>query len=198
MSHPDRDRGSEAVRTGIDAVVRQIEAADPEAPTPCVRWSVHDLVRHLEAIAGAYLLWTGSAVGGRIARLRVGDELARYNDLMLERLPTLPLPVHARRFADLATDHLRLARVTWDMPVLETPDDVVLVVGRHAGGVALEWHVHAWDLARSRHDDHRPDDDAVTVMARAWDDVYAGLTGTVRDTGADPWGSLLVASGRTP
>ena len=198
MSQPDRDTVIEAVRTGIDAVVVQVDAADPDAPTPCEHWRTHDLVRHLEAIAGAYLLWTGSAVGGRIARLRVGGELARYNDLMLERLPRLALPVHARRFEDLATDHLRLACATWDMPVLETPDDVVLEVGRHAGGVALEWHVHASDLARSRGTDHRPDDDAVAVMAHAWDDVYAGLTGTVRDTGIDPWTSLLAASGRTP
>lgn len=198
MNRPDRDTVLASVRTGIAAVVTQIDAADPGAPTTCARWSVHDLVRHVEAIAGAFLLWTGSAVGGRIARLRVGDELADYNDLMLERLPRLPLAVHARRFEQLATDHLRLARATWDMPVLETPDDVVLEVGRHAGGVALEWHVHAWDLARSRQADHRPDDDAMRVMGRAWDDVYAGLTGTLRDTGADPWRSLLVASGRTP
>ena len=198
MSQPDRDMVLSAVRAGIVAVVAEIEMADPEAPTPCTRWCVHDLVRHVEAIAGAYLLWTGSAVGGRIARLPVGDGLARYNDLMLQRLPRLAPRDHARRFQDLATDHVRLALATWDMPVLETPDDVVLVVGRHAGGVALEWHVHAWDLARSRHADHRPDDDALSVLAHAWDDVYAGLTGTLRDTGSDPWASLLVASGRTP
>ena len=198
MSRPDRETVLEAVRTGLLAVVAELEVADPDAQTPCAQWRVHDLARHLEAIAGAFLLWTGSAVGGRIARLRVGEDLARYNDLMLTRLPRLALDVHARRYEALALDHARLARATWDMPVLETPDDVVLEVGRHAGGVALEWHVHAWDLARARGAGHRPAATDVEVMAHAWDDVFAGLTGMVRDTRTDPWESLLCASGRTP
>lgn len=198
MTHPDRDAVLAAVRTGISAIVSVVDAADPEAATPCAQWDVHDLVRHVEAIAGAYLLWTGSAVGGRIARMRTGEDLARYNALMLDRLPRLALPVHARRFAAMATDHVRLAGATWDMPMLETPDDAILDVGQHARLAALEWHVHAWDLAQSRGATHEPDDDAVAVMVAAWDGTLSGLTGAVREPSDDTWASVLVATGRTP
>ena len=199
MSARDPDTILAAARTGIYAVVAEVDAADPGAPTPCERWTVHDLVRHLEAIAGAYLLWTGSAVGGRIARMRVGDDLARYNELMLQRLPRVALPVHARRFEALATDHVRLARATWEMPMLETPDDVPLDVGQHAGITAVEWHVHAWDLARARGRDHVPDDLSLDVVLRVWDDTLGAVTGAVRDPQTDDaWAALLVATGRTP
>ncbi len=63
MSARDPDAVLGAVRTGIYAIAAEVDLADPDAATPCTRWTVHDLVRHLEAIAGAYLLWTGPPSG---------------------------------------------------------------------------------------------------------------------------------------
>lgn len=198
MSPPDRDATVAAVELGIDAVTARAIGAPTEAATPCPAWCVHDLVRHLEAIAGAYLLWTGSAVGGRIARMRLGDDLGHYNQLMLERLPRLTVADHVRRFRELASDHARLARVTWSMPMLTSPDGIVIDVGRHAGVVAVEWHVHAWDLARAGGATHEPDGATLDVLTAAWDDTLAGLTGAQRDPAGGAWTSVLLATGRTP
>ena len=100
-------------------------------------------------------------------------------------------------FVDADAD-VRLARRTWDVPMLQTPDDVVLDVGTHAAGAAVEWHVHTWDLTCGGPDRHRPDDDVVDVMTTAWDDVLAAVTGIHRDPTGDPWASILHATGRTP
>ena len=198
MTRPDRDDVLSAVEAGIDAVLGALDGADPTAGTSSGSWRVLDLARHLEAIAGAYLLWTGSAVGGRVARMRVGAELAAYNELMLHRLPVLSADAHAERYHALAQDHVRLARRTWDAPMLETPDDVVLDVGTHAAVAAVEWHVHTWDLTCGAERRHRPDDRVVEVMTTAWDDVLAAVTGVHRDPSGDPWASILSATGRTP
>lgn len=198
MTHPDRAATLTAVDAGIAAVVDGIAAGHPDRPTVCSAWHTLDLARHVEAIAGAYLLWAGSAVGGRIARMRVGDDLDRYNALMLERLPRLSLAEHGRRFHALAADHARLAEVAWTTPMLETPDGTVLDVGRHSGVVAIEWHVHAWDLARAVEADHVPTASTRDVLVHTWDDVMAEVLGAQRPATDDPWTSLLLATGRTP
>lgn len=198
MSGPDRDTVCSAVQAGIDAVMALVDRADADAPTPCRDWALLDLVRHLEGIAGAYLLWVGSAVGGRVAHLRVGQELAAYNAQVLERLPVLTVGEHAHRFHQMAGDHLRLAQATWERPVLETPDDVILDVGTHAGVAAVEWHVHAWDLAWSVGRSHVPTADVLDVLTRTWDDVLALVTGAPRPDADDDWEGLLRATGRVP
>jgi uncharacterized protein (TIGR03083 family) len=198
VTRPDRTTTLAAVRSGVDAVLAQLDRVAPDAPTPCVRWDARQLARHLEAIAGAYLLWNGSAVGGRVARLRTATELARYNELMLQRLPRLTLADHRRRFLALACDHLRLAAATWDLPMVETPDGTPVEVGIHAGTAAVEWHVHAWDLARAADRDHTPPAEALRVVTRAWDTTLAQVTGVERDPDLPPWTSVLVASGRRP
>lgn len=198
MRTPDRGATLAAVAAGAEAVVAAVRDGRPDAASPCAGWDALTVVRHLEGIAGAYLLWTGSSLGGRIARMRTGVEAASYNATILDRLPRLGLAEHLDRFVALASDHVRLAHVTWTTPMLETPDDVLLTVGQHAGVAAVEWHVHAWDLARSQGRQHTPDPASLAVCVAAWEEVLADVTGTVLDETAAPWPALLVATGRTP
>lgn len=196
------DAAREATLAAIDAGVTAIEAVaaglDPTRPTACADWTVHDLVRHLEAIAGAYVLWVGAAIGGRIGRVRTPQELEGYNRRMLQRLPDASTDRHLHQFGELARDHRRLVRTGWTHPMLRTPGDALVSVGDHARVVAVEWHVHAWDLGQGTDDRHRPTPSSLDVLCAAWDDTLADLTGVTRDTHADPWTFLLTATGRTP
>lgn len=198
MTAEDRRRVLAAVERGVRDVHDFALVAAPDASTPCGTWRVHDLVRHLETVASMYVLWVGAALGGRTSRLRVGAELLAHNALMLERLPEHPTVEHAARHRDLALDHVRLSERGWDHPMLATPGDRLLTVGEHAGVAAVEWQVHAWDLATAAGIPHIPDEDDLRVLTVAWDDVLAQTTGTIRETSGDRWTSLLVATGRTP
>ena len=67
-----------------------------------------------------------------------------------------------------------------------------------AGAACAEWHLHAWDLARSLGKDYRPADPELVLTA--WQggtpQLWAGLPAEPgRD---DPWYVLLLASGRDP
>ncbi|HVC68328.1 MAG TPA: hypothetical protein VND44_12095 [Acidimicrobiales bacterium] len=95
----------------------------------------------------------------------------------------------AREFvkeADAYADRLRSA--SWTMALGEWSGLDALTVGQHTGIVLGEWHVHAWDLARSVGLDHRPDDAVI---------VAKGQEVMLRGTGpGDPWIQVLKGYGR--
>ena len=66
-----------------------------------------------------------------------------------------------------------------------------------AGAACAEWHLHAWDLARSLGKDYRPADPELVLAA--WQagtpQLWPVLTGW---DGDDPWHFLLALSGRDP
>lgn len=196
------DAAREATLAAIDAGIAAIESTagrvDPPDPSACTGWTVHDLVRHLEAIAGAYVLWAGAAIGGRIGRMRTPRELEDYNDQMLQRLPERSTDRHLQQFGDLARDHRRLVATGWSHPMLHTPGDALLRVGDHGRLAAVEWHLHAWDLGEATDDRHRPTATSLEVLCGAWDQTLGDLAGVPRDTGDDPWTFLLAATGRIP
>jgi len=65
-----------------------------------------------------------------------------------------------------------------------------LTVGEHTAVAVGEWHIHAWDLARSAGVDHRPADPITVAAGRAVlpEPLPAG----------DPWLATLTWSGRSP
>jgi hypothetical protein len=67
---------------------------------------------------------------------------------------------------------------------------LALTVGQHTGLAAGEWHVHAWDLARSAAAVHRPTDPGTVAAARA---VLFGPPAA-----GDPWQGVLISARRTP
>ena len=72
-----------------------------------------------------------------------------------------------------------------------------MTVGGMAGAACAEWHLHAWDLARSLGKDYRPADPGLVLaawrggMPQLWPEL-AGWDGD------DPWHYLLLASSRDP
>jgi hypothetical protein len=71
-----------------------------------------------------------------------------------------------------------------------------------AGAACAEWHLHAWDLARSLGKDYRPADPEIVLaawragMPQLWPAPAGG--GLATGDADDPWHFLLIASGRDP
>jgi hypothetical protein len=67
-----------------------------------------------------------------------------------------------------------------------------------AGLACAEWHLHAWDLARSLGKDYRPADPELVLAAwrAGTPQLWPPLTTGWADD--DPWSFLLGASGRDP
>jgi hypothetical protein len=167
-------------------------------PTPCALWSLRDLVRHLEIIAGAYVLWVGAAIGGRVGTLRMGGAQDAWNAELLARLPARDTAAHRARFAALAGDHRRLVAAAADLPMFELAGGARWTVGDHAGVVALEWHVHAWDLAAAAGQIHRPAPDDVATLAGVWEHLQGPAVGVPLPVLDDAWAAILTAAGRRP
>jgi hypothetical protein len=204
-----------AYRDGV-TVICELAAQFPEAtwlaPTPCAEWRAVDLAGHLRCVADDYHEYLDDAPASRLARLMAGDapadapedatadslarKLARQNAAELAALPDAPGPEHIRAFAESARSYGRRLPQSWDLThhrYLQTD----VTVGAVAGAACAEWHLHAWDLARSLGKDYRPADPELVLAAwrGGMPQLWPELTG--RD-GDDPWHHLLTASGRDP
>jgi len=124
-------------------------------------------------------------------------KLARQNAAELAALPDVPGPEHIAAFAESARSYGRRLTESWDLPHHHYLGNVV-TVGAMAGAACAEWHLHAWDLARSLGKDYRPADPELVLAAwrgglpQLWPEFRA------RSDSDDPWHYLLAACGRDP
>jgi uncharacterized protein (TIGR03086 family) len=168
------------------ARVDGVPAGAWDAPTPCTKWTVRDLVNHVVGEDA----WTGPLMrGSTIAE--VGDSLD--GDLLGDQ----PAEV-ARRRADEA-----VAVVTETLPAGAR---VHLSYGNEDGEeyvrqLAADHLVHAWDLAAATGGDRTLDADLVTEVS-TWfagrEDMYraGGVIGPRVDADGDPQTELLAGCGR--
>jgi Mycothiol maleylpyruvate isomerase N-terminal domain len=175
------------------------------AATPCTEWRAVDLAGHLRCVADDYHEYLDDAPASRLARLMAADmpaaslarKLARQNAAELAALPDVPGPEHIAAFAESARSYGRRLTESWDLPHHRYLGNVV-TVSAMAEAACAEWHLHAWDLARSLGKDYRPADPELVLAAwrgglpQLWPEFPA------RSDGDDPWRLLLVASGRDP
>jgi Mycothiol maleylpyruvate isomerase N-terminal domain len=197
-----------AYRDGVTVICElaaQFTDAAWLAATPCSEWRAVDLAGHLRCAADDYQEYLDDAPASRLARLMETDApagslariLARQNAAELAALPDARAREHIAAFAESARSYGRRLPQCWDMPHHRYRGSAV-TVGAMAGAACAEWHLHAWDLARSLGKDYRPADSQLVL--EAW---RAGLpqlwparaAGRDRD---DPWYSLLSATGRDP
>ena len=196
-----------AYRDGV-TVICELAAQFPDATwlaaTPCGEWRAIDLAGHLRCVADDYHEYLDDAPASRLARLMAAGapadslarKLARQNAAELAALPDAPGPEHIRAFAESARAYGRRLPQSWDLTHHRYRETEV-TVGAMAGAVGGEWHLHAWDLARSLGKDYRPADPELVLAAwrGGMPQLWPELTG--RD-GDDPWHHLLTASGRDP
>jgi uncharacterized protein (TIGR03083 family) len=191
-------------RSGVEAIGRLVEGWPEEqwARPACGEWTGTDLAGHLVTVIGWYHSWLDCALAGDAsAPFPIGDLDART----ATALAALPAGSGPDRVATFVTEAERYAtRVAghWDVPYGYPRGTVT--TGLHAGVAAVEWHVHAWDLAHAAGGDHTPDDPAALFLAAAHCQLAAEGKLTARlgmpvarlASRRDPWRGLLHRLGR--
>jgi hypothetical protein len=156
-------------------------------------------------MADDYHEYLDDAPASRLARLMavggpadsLARKIARQNAAELAALPDAAGPEHIAAFAESARSYGRRLPQSWDLPHHRYRGTDV-TVGAMAGVACAEWHLHAWDLARSLGKDYRPAQPELVLTAwrdgspQLWPVLAAG------GEGEDPWRFLLAASGRDP
>lgn len=179
--------------TVICQIAAQLTEEAWAGPSPCPEWRVADLAGHLRCVADDYHEYLDDAPASRLARLMAtgvaADTLARkmtrQNAAELAALPDAPGPEHIAAFARSARSYAQRVTSIWDLPHHHYRGELV-TVGGMAGAACAEWHLHAWDLARSQGKDYRPADP--DILLDGW---RAGMP-YLPPPGADP---VAVAAG---
>jgi hypothetical protein len=182
-----------AYRDGVVSLGRLgAKVADWRVQTPCSPWTLLDLGGHVLAVARYYHRLLNAALSGDpTTGLPLGAALATMNDLDLRALPERHGPERFLAFEAVAARYgERLADADWSQPLGDWQGSGPRPIGDHTLAAVGEWHIHAWDVARSFGWDYRPDDPEVILAGRR-------VFGAVPD-GADPWTAALRAAGRRP
>ena len=197
-----------AYRDGVTVICElaaQFTDATWLAATPCSEWRAVDLAGHLRCVADDYHEYLDDAPASRLARLLATDapadslarKLARQNAAELAALPDAPGPEHIAAFAESARAYGRRLPLSWDL-AHHRYRGAEVTVGAMAGAACAEWHLHAWDLARSLGKDYRPADPELVLAAWRGGTPQFWPAPTAEPGSDDPWYSLLLASGRDP
>jgi hypothetical protein len=200
------DEGLGAYCDGVTVICElatQFDGLTWAAATPCAEWRAADLAGHLRCMADDYHEYLDEAPGSRLARLMatgahpdtLARKLARQNAAELAALPERPPPEHIAAFAESARSYARRLGPVWELPHHRYRDAVV-TVGGIAGAACVEWHLHAWDLARALGKDYRPADPEIVLAG--WRAGVPQLLAVPSGGSDDPWLLLLQASGRSP
>ncbi|MEU6576538.1 maleylpyruvate isomerase N-terminal domain-containing protein [Streptomyces sp. NPDC046805] len=193
---PAREQQCALFREGIERirVLADTAPVDWQATTPCAPWRARDLVAHLRCTAEeSYETLSRLLTGEPPAEVLSERALAAHNERALAALPTTDGREHLARFIKAADDYLALAEGApglWEQPAY-TYRGEAWSVGHEVGVLAVEWQVHAWDLAVSWGTTHRPT--SPWQLARAFG---AGMAYLSLAAGPDPWEAVLTASGR--
>ena len=175
---------------GVAAVLAgaaTIDAAGWDGPSACAGWSNRDLAGHLLLVVRAYDEHHRGAVAhpGVPVRFKPGRERRVENERAVRALPPSSGPDRIARFAEEAGAYL--GRVERMPSVLYQREEHVFTAAEHLATAAIEFHLHAWDLDRSRSPPA-----CAAALADAW---RAHLPYRIGD--GDPWPAVLEASGRT-
>jgi hypothetical protein len=198
-----RDDVCDAFLEGVGAIA-QYAARMSEADwvtIACGEWTAAEVVAHVEIVAGWYHEWLDRAERGDAAPVFPIEELPDRNAEALRTLAPAAPAAHVEAFVSLATAYARRLTTEWDLP-FGYPRGTV-TAGEHAALATLEWHTHAWDLARVLGEGHAPSRPDVVASA-AWETWRATPQGSAAavassdesDAQRDPWLALLRRMGR--
>ena len=186
---------------GARALVRHAEDVDWDAPA-CGRWTAAEVARHVASVAGWYHEWLDRAIAGDAEPPFASPELPRRNDEAIHARAGQDPSETVSEFEEAAEAYAERVADHWELPYGYPLGTVT--AGLHAAVAASEWHLHAWDLARTHGCDHRPGDAAALFRATGAcvADARGGLAGRVQaglvrlGASVRPWEQMLRASGR--
>jgi uncharacterized protein (TIGR03083 family) len=175
---------------GVEVIGRLVEDWDAAqwARPACGGWTGTDLAGHLVTVIGWYHTWLDRALAGDASPEFPIDELDAQAAIA-------PFRAEAERYATRVAEH-------WDVAYGYPRGSVT--AGLHVAVAAVEWHVHAWDLARAAGGDHTPTDPAPLFLAAAHCRLAAdgamkarlGMPVARLAARRDPWHELLHRMGR--
>jgi len=182
----------------IIEIAARFTPATWNAPTPCSEWRAVDLAGHLRCVADDYHEYLDHAPVSRLARLMatgadadtIARKLARQNAAELAALPEDPPAAHIEAFAESAARYTSRLGPLLSLPHHSYRGRIITVAGM-GGAACVEWHVHAWDLAKTLGEFYRPADPEAVLAG--W---LAGIPHIPVFHDDDPWLSVLRSSGR--
>jgi Mycothiol maleylpyruvate isomerase N-terminal domain len=193
-------------RDGVEALAGLGERleADAWAIPVCGVWDGTELAGHVLVVAGWYHDWLDRAEAGASDRPFLARELAARNQAALTGLRPEGGPARLSAFRDAALGYADRVADRWDLRY-GFPYGTV-TAGQHAGLAAMEWHAHAWDLARAAGEEYRPadPDGLVAAVTEGWSRRVGPVRGALARTVApamaawprDRWLRLLARTGR--
>jgi hypothetical protein len=205
---PDQATVLATYRDGVSALATLGVRLPDEAWSErvCGVWTATDLAGHVMVVAGWYHEWLDRAEAGATDPPFPSSELATRNQVALNGLEPEDGEGRLLRFRELALGYADRLPEAWDRPY-GFPYGTV-TAGQHAALAALEWHAHAWDLARGVGWEHRPQDPdgLFDAVGEAWPERLGRVRRTVvrstlplaRATSRDRWALLLKNTGRVP
>jgi uncharacterized protein (TIGR03083 family) len=204
----DREAVLAVHRDGIEALAGFGSTA-PDAlwsAPACGVWTGAELAGHVLAVSTWYHDWLDRAEAGESDPPFPLKRLATENQQALNAMPGSSGPDRLQEFRRSALDYLDRVEAQWDLPYGYPAGTIT--AGQHAALAAMEWHAHAWDLARAAGGDHHPvDPDALAdAVIDAWTarhrtpkrQAQRCLAPLVKRTKRDPWHVLLKNTGRHP
>lgn len=169
----------------------------------CGRWSAEDLARHILSLSRSHHRWLDAAISGDSNIVCSIEQMDGENQLAVESLSELSGPDAIAEFVRTAGRYANRVSQHWDLPIGFAGG--TSSVGQHCSLIALEYHLHAWDLAHLNSDDAYvpPTVDALFLAARnaqaaqtdGWRKAKLVARTSVRRH-HKPWEYLLQASGR--
>ena len=201
----DREVTLQLFMEGADAFVELSNSLNDEGwnRSACGTWSAALLARHVLAAVDWFHVWLDRAELGDSSIPFAVTDLGERNETELRERADLSGMAAARKFGVRAGEYVERVPEHWDLPYGYPFGEVT--AGLHMGVAAAEWHLHAWDLARSMGQHHQPSNPrglfraAGHCVAKAEGGLRGRLLEGLLPIGARyrPWETVLKQSGRS-
>lgn len=120
----------------------------------CGRWTARELAHHLLAQSRTHHHWLDKAISGDASVPYGETEVDRENDAAIELLSDMSGPETIQEFLRTAGRYANRVADHWDEKIGFVGGSAT--AGQHCALIALEYHLHAWDIVQRDDANYRP------------------------------------------